>query len=134
MANLDKLLKRIEQNSLGENEQKTHELKIAGEKFEVLTMTRKEKQDFVYARSAMQKNYTVKDVVKSAIPYIYKSLQLSQLAQKAIDAKYIKKYHDVVEMLFEPDELLEIIAFIMEINNLADGKAVDEEISELKKQ
>ena len=50
MANLDKLLRKIEQNKATENEVKTYPLTIGGETFEVATMSKVEKRQFVYAQ------------------------------------------------------------------------------------
>lgn len=133
MANLDKLLKKIEKNKETENEITTHSLTIAGETFEVKTMTAREKRDFFYKQEIGKKDQTVGDIVKMAKPYIYKSLGLNQLAVKAKDSGYIASYYDVVEALFEPAEIIEIITFITEINKLTDLNP-NEEIEELKKQ
>lgn len=129
--NLDKLLKKVEKNSFNAEVQKTVPFKIGGEEFEVLTMTRKEKQDFIYSRSTTKTDMTIGDAVKWAKPYIYRALQLQQLAEKAIDAGYIRSNYDIVEMLFEPEELAEIIAFIVEINNI--GEAQKEAYEDIKK-
>lgn len=130
--NLEKLLKKVEKNSQNADVQKKYPFTIGGEEYEVLTMTRRKKQDFIYSRNATQKDFTVGDMIKWAKPYIYDALQLKDLAQKAKDAGYIKSYYDVVEMLFEPDELAEIIGFICEINNIG---AIPEEVhDDLKKQ
>ena len=132
MANLDKLLRKIEKNKETENETKTYPLEIAGETFDVRTMTRKERQDFIYAQDANSGNMTAGDLIKKMKPFIYKSLDMAQLATKAKDAGYIKSYYDVVEALFEPNELLEIINFIIEINNIT-GEDVKGDIEEIKK-
>lgn len=129
--NLDKLLKKVEKNSLNAEVQKTIPFKVGGEEFEVLTMTRKEKQNFIYSRSTTKADMTVGEAIKWAKPYIYKSLQLQQLAEKAIDAGYIRSNYDIVEMLFEPDELAEIIGFIIEINNI--GETQKEAYDDIKK-
>lgn len=134
MANLDKLLRKIEKNKETENEVTTHELTIAGETFEVLTMTAKEKRKFYYAQQVGKKETSVGEIVTMAKPFIYKSLQLSQLAVKAKDAGYISSYYDVVEALFSPNEIIEIIAFITEINKLDQINPEDDEVDELKKQ
>lgn len=134
MANLDKLLKKIEKNYNEADKQETKEFTVGGETFEVLTLTRAEKSKFLY-------NYSTKtdgtqklgDMVEWARPYIYRSLKLSEIALKAKEAGYIKKYHDVVDMLFEPSEIIEIISFIMEINKIG-ADDVEENISEIKKQ
>ena len=130
--NLDKLLKKVEKNALNKDKQEVKKLIIGDDEFEVLTMTRKEKCDFIYSRKATQSEMNVGELVKWAKPFIYRSLQLKDLAIKSIDAGYIQKYHDIVDYLFEPTEVLEIIAFITEINNIAGTQ--EEEIEEIKKQ
>lgn len=132
MANLDKLLRKIEQNVETGNDVKTYPLEIAGEKFEVKTMTRKEKREFVYAQEAGSSNMTAGDIVKKMKPFIYKALELAPLATKAKDAGYIKSYYDVVEALFEPEQIMEIIGFIMSINGIT-SENLDEEINDIKK-
>lgn len=132
MANLDKLLRKIEKNKETENETKTFPLTIAGETFDVRTMTRKERQDFIYAQDANSGNMTAGDLIKKMKPFIYKSLDMAQLATRAKDAGYIKSYYDVVEALFEPNEILEIITFMLDINNVS-GDDVKGDIEEIKK-
>lgn len=132
MANLDKLLRKIEKNVETENDVKTYPLEIAGEKFEVKTMTRKQRRDFIYAQDASGGNLKADELVKKMKPFIYNALDLSQLAEKAKDEGYIKSYYDVIEALFEPTEIFEIIAFIMKINNIT-GEEPTEEIEEIKK-
>ena len=133
MANLDKLLRKIEQNKETENDTKTFSLEIAGEKFDVRTMTRKEKRDFIYAQEAGTANMTAGDIVKRMKPFVYKALDLAPLATKAKDEGLIKSYYDVVEALFEPEQILEIISFITTINGIT-SENVNEEIEEIKKQ
>jgi hypothetical protein len=133
MTNLDKLLRKIEQNKETENDTKTFPLEIAGEKFDVRTMTRKEKRDFIYAQEAGSSNMTAGDIVKRMKPFVYKALDLAPLATKAKDEGLIKSYYDVVEALFEPEEILEIISFITTINGIT-SENVNEEIEEIKKQ
>lgn len=132
MANLDKLLRKIEKNKETENETKVFQLEIAGETFDVRTMTRKEKRDFIYSQDANSSTLKADDLVKKMKPFIYKALNLAPLAEKAKDAGYIKSYYDVVEELFEPTEIFEIIAFIMKINNVT-GEEPKEELEEIKK-
>lgn len=132
MANLDKLLRKIEKNKETENETKTYPLEIAGETFDVRTMTRKERREFIYSQDANSSTLKADDLVKKMKPFIYKALNLAPLAEKAKDAGYIKSYYDVVEELFEPTEIFEIIAFIMKINNVT-GEEPKEEFEEIKK-
>ncbi len=131
-VNLDKLLKKIEKNTETAEEQKTYPLEIGGETYEVKTMTRRQKADFLYTQEAGKSNMTIGDVVKRSKRFIYDSLQLSQLAVKAKDAGFIKSYYDVIDALFEPEQILEILAFIMKINNLTD-EVIEEDIEEVKK-
>ena len=133
MANLDKLLKKIEKNKETENDVTTHQLTIGDDVFEVTTMTRSQRRDFMYAQGTSQENLTVGEITKRMKPFIYRSIVgLKDLAVKAKDAGYIKAYYDVVEALFEPDQIIEIISFIMEINKIG-SKDVEEQIDELKK-
>lgn len=133
MANLDKLLKQIEKNKETENDVTTHPLTIAGETFDVKTMTRREKREFIYAQETNTKNMTAGDIVKKMKPFVYRALELAPLAAKAKDAGYIKSYYDVVEALFEPEQIIEIIGFITEINGISE-KDVEGDIEEIKKQ
>ena len=132
MANLDKLLRKIEQNKATENEVKTYPLTIGGETFEVATMSKVEKRQFVYAQETNKTTLTVGDMVKKMKPFIYKSLNLKDLAVRAKDEGLINSFYDVVEALFEPEEIVEIIAFLAEINNVNE-KVVEDEINEIKK-
>ncbi|MCM1338798.1 MAG: hypothetical protein NC191_03915 [Muribaculaceae bacterium] len=133
MANLDKLLKQIEKNKETENEVKTHQLTIAGETFDVKTMTRKDKRDFVYTQEITKKKTTVGDIVNKMKPFIYKSIpELKELAVKAKDAGQIASYYDVIEAYFEPEQIIEIIGFITDINGLSENDTA-EEIEEIKK-
>lgn len=131
-TNLDKLLRKIETNYEKGDKTETREYSIGGETYEVRTMTRKEKSEFLYSMQA-KKDMAVGEVVKMMIKPIYKSFGLSQLATKAKDAGYIKNFYDVVEMLFEPEEIMEITGFLFEINNLTSDTLV-EEIDDIKKQ
>lgn len=131
MANLDKLLKKIEKNSLDKDKQEKYDYTIGGETYEVLTMTRKQKADFIYKQKLGQDGLNVGDLVKSLLPTIYYCFQLKDLAIKAKDAGYINSYYEVVETLFEPDELIEIVSHLVEKNGL--GASAKEEIDELKK-
>lgn len=133
MANLDKLLKKIEKNKETAEEIKTFPLTIAGETFEVKTMTRREKREFFYAQEAGKTNFTAGDLIKRMKPFIYKALDLKELAVKAKEQELITSYYDVVEALFEPNEILEIINFIVEINNISATNA-ESELDDIKKQ
>ncbi len=131
--NLDKLLKKIELNKNSENDQKTYPLTIGGETYEVKTLTRAKKREFFYMNEIGKTNLKIGDVVKQSIPFIYNSLNLAQLAERAKQDKLIVKYYDIVELLFEPDEIIQIIAFMTEINGISEKQA-DEDVEAIKKQ
>lgn len=132
MANLDKLLRKIELNKEKENEVKTFPLTIGEETFDVKSMTRSEKRQFIYAQETGKSSMTAGDIVKKMKPFIYKALDLKDLAVKAKDSGFIQSYYDVVEALFEPEQIIEIIAFITEINGISE-KVVEDELEDLKK-
>ena len=136
-VNLDRLLKKIEKNIETAEEQKTYPLEIGGETYEAKTMTRKQKADFIYAQEAGKSNMSIGDIVKRSKKFIYDSLQLSQAAIRAKDAGFIKSYYDVIDVLFEPEQILGILVFIMEINNLDGENKIDSilegDIEEAKK-
>ena len=134
MANLDRLLKRIEQNKDNAEKTTTYQLTIAGETFEVRTMTRAEKREFIYAQETNQSSMTAGDIVKKMKRFIYNSLNLKELAVKAKDAGLIVAYYDVIEALFEPEQIIEIIAFITEINGITASDVVEEGFEDIKKQ
>ena len=131
--NLDKLLKKLELNKANENEQKTYPLTIGGEAYEVKTLTRAKKREFFYMNEIGKTNLKVGDIVKQSIPFIYHSLNLASLAERAKQDKLIVKYYDIVELLFEPDEIVQIIAFMTEINGISEKQA-DEDVEAIKKQ
>ena len=131
MTNLDKLLKKIEKNYETSEKTTTKEYTVGGETYEVRTMTRKEKSEFLYSLKA-QKDMEVGEIVKMMIKPIYKTFNLSQLATRAKESGYIKSYYDVVEMLFEPEEIIEITGFLFEMNKLS-AETVNQEVEDIKK-
>ena len=134
--NLDKLLKRVEHNCV-EPAQKTYPLTIGGEEFQVKTMTRKRKRDFLYMTTLNNQNITIGEIVEHSKPYIYEALNLAPLAERAKQNKLIVKYYDIIEALFEPDEIIQIIAFITDINEITPQNAekiINDRLDEIKKQ
>lgn len=133
MANLDKLLRKLEQNKENAEKTTTHKLTVAGETFEVRTLTEKERREFMYIQQAGKTSFTVGEIVKMMKPFIYKSFtELPALATKAKDSGLIKSYYDIVEELFSADELIDIANFIAETNKLFEMN-VNKDIEEIKK-
>ena len=124
-------MRKIEKNTETDAKPETTEYKIAGETFEVRKLTRREKSDLMYSLE-VGKSTKTGDLVKLMIKPIYNCFNLKELAIKAKEAGYIKSYYDVVETLFEPEQIFEIISYIFEINNLANEKDL-EAIEDLKK-
>ena len=133
MANLDKLLRKLEQNKENAEKTTTHKLTVAGETFDVRTMTRAEKRDFFYSQEAGKTSFTAGDLIKKMKKTIYNCLNLNALAVKAKEDGLINSYYDVVEALFEPEELIEIIGFITEKSGISPNEP-EKEIEEVKKQ
>lgn len=133
MANLDKLLRKIEKNK--ENSEKTtiHQFTIDGETFDVKTLTRRQKRELMYAQEVGKESFTVGEIIQKYKKAIYNSLiELKELAVKAKDAGTINCYYDVIEDLFEPEQIVEIINFIDEINKLPKDEIV-EDLEQIKK-
>lgn len=131
--NLDKAIKKIEQNKLTENEVKTYPFTLGDETYQIKTLTRAKKREFLYMNEVSKSNLTIGDIVKKSIPYIYQSIEgIKELAERAKQEKLIVKYYDVIEYLFEPDEIIEIIGFMTEINNVSE-KQMEEDVEEIKK-
>ena len=131
IVNLDKLIKKVEKNYDTQEQPETTEFTIGGETYEVRKMTRREKQELFYSMKT-KKEMTAGEIVKPMIKIIYNTFGLSQLAVKAKEAGFIKSYYDIVEMLFEPEEILEIVAFLFELNNVSEN-TIEEAIEEAKK-
>ena len=131
MANLDKLLRKIEKNTETDAKPEITEFKIGDETFEVRKLTRKEKSELMYSLE-VGKSTKTGDLVRLMIKPIYNCFNLKDLAIRAKEAGYIKTYYDVVETLFEPEQIFEIISYIFEINNLANEKDL-EAVEDLKK-
>ncbi len=132
MANLDKLLKQIEKNKETENEVTTHKLTIAGETFDVETMSKKEKDSFLYAMADCGDMSTEKKF-KKLKPYIYRSFpELAKLAVKAKDAGLITANYDIVDEIFNPLHFTIILDHLFTINNIVTDE-IQKEIDKIKK-
>lgn len=136
MANLDKLLKQIEQKQACENENIAKNITIGGETYELKKLMRTDKREFTYIIGDIgtDDKISISKLVKASIPYIYKSIvELPQLAVKAKERELIKKYHDIVEENFDIYQITDIIAEIFSFNEIAPGD-IDLELEKLKKQ
>lgn len=120
MENLDKLLRKIEKNYSDKEKRETSTLTIKDNDYEVVTLTRSEKSDLFFSQTKELK--TMKDIYKWLQPFIYKSLQLKPLALKAKEMGYINSYYEIIDMLFEVDEIVQIVKYIFKINNLESFK------------
>ena len=132
MANLDKLLRKLEQNKENAEKTTTHKLTVGGETYDVRTMTRAEKRDFIYSQETGKTSLTAGEFIKKMRKQVYNCLDLKGLAVKAQDEGLISSLYDVVELLFEPEELIEVVGFIMEINKIGQSD-INKDIEEIKK-
>ena len=129
MKNLEQLLKKVEKNYTDKNKREKVDFNLNGEIYEVLTLTRDEKFNLMFSKNKDFK--TLKDIYDWVKPFIYKSFQLKDLALKAKEEGYINTYLEVVDMLFEADNIPLIIGYLFEINNL---HAFKNEALELQKK
>ena len=131
MENLEKLLKKIEFNYHNKDKKETAEFKINDETYNVLLLNRIEKANLIFSRQNGEFN-NLKEIYEWLKPVIYKSFQLKEAAVEAKERGFIKSYYDVVDMLFEPPDIIKIIEFLLKANNLQNFK--NEELAFEKKQ
>lgn len=131
MENLEKLLKKIEFNYHNKDKKETAEFKINDETYNVLLLNRSEKANLIFSRQNGDFN-NLKEIYEWLKPVIYKSFQLKEAAVEAKERGFIKSYYDVVDMLFEPPDIIKIIEFLLKANNLQNFK--NEELAFEKKQ
>ena len=131
MENIEKLLKKIEFNYHNKDKKETAEFKINDETYNVLLLNRSEKANLIFSRQNREFN-NLKEIYEWLKPVIYKSFQLKEAAVEAKERGFIKSYYDVVDMLFEPPDIIKIIEFLLKANNLQNFK--NEELAFEKKQ
>ena len=131
MENLEKLLKKIEFNYHNKDKKETAEFKINDETYNVLLLNRSEKANLIFSRQNGEFN-NLKEIYEWLKPVIYKSFQLKEAAVEAKERGFIKSYYDLVDMLFEPPDIIKIIEFLLKANNLQNFK--NEELAFEKKQ
>lgn len=131
MENIEKLLKKIEFNYHNKDKKETAEFKINDETYNVLLLNRSEKANLIFSRQNGEFN-NLKEIYEWLKPVIYKSFQLKEAAVEAKERGFIKSYYDVVDMLFEPPDIIKIIEFLLKANNLQNFK--NEELAFEKKQ
>lgn len=131
MENIEKLLKKIEFNYHNKDKKETAEFKINDETYNVLLLNRSEKANLIFSRQNGEFN-NLKEIYDWLKPVIYKSFQLKEAAVEAKERGFIKSYYDVVDMLFEPPDIIKIIEFLLKANNLQNFK--NEELAFEKKQ
>lgn len=131
MENIEKLLKKVEKNYSIKNKRETTQFDVGGETYEVLLPTRGEVAAIIFSKK-IKGNETLKDLYDWLKPHIYKMFQLKELAVASIEAGFIKTHYEIIDTLFNADEIAKIIAFIMEKINPNDF--LDKEIEFQKKQ
>lgn len=129
MESFDNLLKKIEKNFREKDKKEVVEIEIKDSKYQLTLLSREEKMEILFSDKRTARSS--KEIFEWMKPIIYKSLNLKELALKAKENGYIKTYYEVIEMLFEPDEIKLIIEFILDKNNLS--SFIDEETAVIKK-
>ncbi len=134
MANLDQILKEIEDRQAKENETITHSFIAKNQTYEVRTFTKSEKKNFSYEFCDLRNNPKSEKFVKFIKPYIYKTFsEMPQLAVRAKEAELIKVNYDIVEEVFDIFQMYKIMEFFAKINEIVNDELL-EEIEEIKKQ
>ncbi len=117
MITPEDMMKKIEKAFFQRNKREKTDFPLNGEVWEVLLLTRQEKADLIYSIKS-DTTSSFKSVLEWLKPSIYKAFQLKEAAIKAKSEGYITTYYDVIERLFDPDELVEIVHFMLSKNNI----------------
>lgn len=124
MENLDKYLKKIEENVNYKTSE--YEIKIASldDIMKIRTLTLAEKRDWQNS-VPVSGIKTVGDVTqnKTMRKIIYNVLDLKEIAVAAKEKGLINTYYDVLDYLFTVEDLIDIVQSITEHNN---GNGVDD--------
>lgn len=135
MKSLDEYLKKLEDAKNKETEKHIIHIDSLDDDMEIRTLSHAEKKELVYSERIRKE--TVGDMLTAVmIKTIYNCMNLSEIAVAAKERGLINSYYDIVEHLFEPDDLADIIGKIYEINGLSKPKALekaaDSGVEELK--
>ena len=131
MQNLENILKKVEENYHAKDKKEKTEFNLKGETYEAILLNRLEKADLIFSKqNGNFKN--LKEIYEWLKPVIYKSFQLKEAAIKAKEKGFITSYYEISDMLFEPEDIIEIISFLIKANNLQNFKK--EEFEFEKKQ
>lgn len=129
MINFDKYLKKIEKNYQEKEKRTTTEFKIKDDVYEVILPNRSEKIELFLSKKA--KFESVKDIFEWLKPTIYKSFQLKNLAIKAKEDGYINTYYEIIELLFDGEDIAKIIDFFLQ--HLNESQVLSKELEFQKK-
>lgn len=130
MENLEELLKTVEKNFLDKDKKETVNFTLRGKEYEVLLFTRSEKAEMYFSKKRNMNE--MKEIYEWIKPFIYKAFQLKEVAKKAKEEGYINTYYEIVDMLFEPEDIPLIVDFIFKANRMEHYEK--EEIELQKKQ
>lgn len=110
MENLDKYLKRIEDNVNYQTSDYEIEIKSLGEKMKIRTLTLAEQREWQNSIPAGGLK-TVGDITenKSMRKIIYTVMDLKDIATTAKEKGLIQSYYDVLDYLFTVEDLIDII-------------------------
>ena len=101
-------------------------------------MTKKEKREYLFSKPVKSTHYLLGDLISGCQKYIYDCFNLAPYAEKAREAKQIVKYYDVVDLLFDTQDLMAMFPALLDASGLWGNKqlnteTIDEDIEQVKK-
>lgn len=128
---IEKYLKVIEAEKNRPEEKHIVHIKSLDEDMEIRTLTHSERRDLIYSQRI--KKVTIGDMLTpEMIKTIYSCMDLKKIAVPAKEKGLIQSYYDIIEYLFKPDDIADIILKIYEINGMSTLKKDDDPVDELK--
>ncbi|MBQ8981620.1 MAG: hypothetical protein IJ077_08440 [Eubacterium sp.] len=126
MENLDKYLKKIEENL--NHKTKEYEIKIGslGETMKIRTLTLSEQREW-YNSMPIGGSKVVGDFTNNQTmrKIVYNVMNLNEIAVAAKEKGLINTYYDVLDYLFTAEELADILSNIQEHISLQDDEVND---------
>lgn len=124
--NLDKLLKKIEDEKKAEAATKVIHIDRLNDDFTLKALPISQRRTVFYSLPVKQKtlgDYVTPEMRKA----IYNSIEgINELAKQAKDNGLIDSYYDILEVLFKADELSDFALGVLELNNIISSDPVDE--------
>lgn len=128
---IEKYLKIVEAEKNRPTEKHTIHIKSLDDDMEIRTLTHSERRNLIYAQRI--KKVTVGDMLTpEMIRTIYSCMGLKEIAIPAKEKGLIQSYYDIIEFLFTPDDIADIILKIYEINGMSSADKIEDPVDEIK--